>query len=114
MPSKRIWIPKPDGRERPIGIATLEDKVVQHAVVQVLNQIYEETFLGFSYGFRPGRHQHNALDAVWVGIMQRKVGWVLDADISGFFDAIAHGWLMKFVEHRVADPGMLNLIRKVA
>lgn len=112
MPAKRIWIPKPDGRERPIGIATLEDKVVQHAVVQVLNQIYEETFLGFSYGFRPERHQHNALDAVWVGIMQRKVGWVLDADISGFFDAIEHGWLMKFVEHRVADPGMLNLIRK--
>lgn len=112
MPSKRIWIPKPDGRKRPIGIATLEDKVVQQAVVQVLNQIYEETFLGFSYGFRPGRHQHNALDAVWVGIMQRKVGWVLDADISGFFDAIEHEWLMKFVEHRIADPGMLNLIRK--
>lgn len=112
MPSKRIRIPKPDGRERPIGIATLEDKVVRQAVVQVLNQIYEETFLGFSYGFRPGRHQHNAPDAVWVGIMQRKAGWVLDADISGFFDAIEHGWLMKFVEHRVADPGMLNLIRK--
>ena len=112
MPSKRIWIPKPDGRKRPIGIATLEDKIVQHAAVQVLNQIYEETFLGFSYGFRPNRHQHNALDAVWVGISQCKVSWVLDADISGFFDAIDHGWLLKFVEHRVADPGMLGLIRK--
>ena len=112
MPSKRIWIPKPDGRKRPIGIAALEDKIVQQAAVQVLNQIYEETFLGFSYGFRPGRHQHNALDAVWVGITRRKVGWVLDADIRGFFDAIDHTWLMKFVEHRIADPGMLNLIRK--
>lgn len=112
MPSKRIWIPKPDGRKRPIGIATLEDKIVQHAAAQVLNQIYEETFLGFSYGFRPNRHQHNALDAVWVGISQRKVSWVLDADVSGFFDAIDHEWLLKFVEHRVADPGMLGLIRK--
>ena len=112
MPSKRIWIPKPDGRKRPIGIATLEDKIVQHAAAQVLNQIYEETFLGFSYGFRPNRHQHSALDAVWVGISQRKVSWVLDADVSGFFDAIDHEWLLKFVEHRVADPGMLGLIRK--
>lgn len=112
MPSKRIRIPKPDGRERPAGIATLEDKIVQYAAVRVLNRIYEETFLGFSYGFRPGRHQHNAPDALWVGIMRRKVGRVLDADISGFFDAIEHGRLMKFIEHRVADPGMLNLIRK--
>ena len=112
MPSKRIWIAKPDGRQRPIGIAVLEDKIVQHAVVQVLNQIYEETFLGFSYGFRPERHQHNALDAIWVGITRRKVGWVLDADISGFFDAIDHEWLMKFVEHRIADPRILALIRK--
>jgi group II intron reverse transcriptase/maturase len=111
-PSKRIWIPKPDGRQRPIGIAALEDKIVQQAAVQVLNQIYEETFLGFSYGFRPGRHQHNALDAIWVGIMRRKVGWVLDADIKGFFDAIDHTWLMRFVEHRIADPRMLMLIRK--
>jgi retron-type reverse transcriptase len=85
-PSKRIWIPKPDGRERPIGIAALEDKIVQQAVVWVLNQIYEEVFLGFSYGFRPKRSQHNALDALWVGITQRKVSWVLDADIKGFFD----------------------------
>lgn len=112
MPSKRIWIAKPDGRQRPIGIAVLEDKIVQHAVVQVLNQIYEETFLGFSYGFRPERHQHKALDAIWVGITRRKVSWVLDADISGFFDAIEHEWLMKFVEHRIADPRMLVLIRK--
>lgn len=112
MPSKRIWIPKPDGRQRPIGIAVLEDKIVQQAVVKVLNQIYEETFLGFSYGFRPKRHQHKALDAIWVGITQRKVNWVLDADIRGFFDAIDHKWLMKFVEHRIADPGLLRLIRK--
>ncbi len=112
MPSKRIWIAKPDGRQRPIGIAVLEDKIVQHAVVQVLNQIYEETFLGFSYGFRPERHQHKALDAIWVGITRRKVSWVLDADISGFFDAIDHEWLMKFVEHRIADPRILVLIRK--
>lgn len=112
MPSKRIWLPKPDGRQRPIGIAVLEDKIVQQAAVQVLNQIYEETFLGFSYGFRPNRHQHNALDAIWVGMTRRKVSWVFDADICGFFDAIDHEWLMKFVEHRIADPGMLVLIRK--
>lgn len=83
-PSKRTWLPKPDGRQRPIGIAALEDKIVQQAVVRVLNQIYEEDFLGFSYGFRPGRNAHNALDAVWVGIMQRKVNWVLDADIRSY------------------------------
>lgn len=111
-PSKRTWLPKPDGRQRPIGIAALEDKIVQQAVVRVLNQIYEEDFLGFSYGFRPGRNAHNALDAVWVGIMQRKVNWVLDADIRSYFDTIDHGWLMKFVEHRIADPGLLRLIRK--
>ena len=111
MPSKRIWIPKADGRKRPIGIAVLEDKIVQQAVVQLLNQIYEETFLGFSYGFRPKRHQHKALDAIWVGVTQRKVDWVLDADIRGFFDAIDHAWLMKFVEHRIADPGLIRLIR---
>lgn len=111
IPSKRIWISKPDGRKRPIGIAVVEDKIVQHATVQVLNQIYEEIFLGFSYGFRPKRHQHNALDAISVGITRRKVGWILDADISGFFDAISHEWLMKFVEHRIADPKILALIR---
>ncbi|MEA1923474.1 MAG: group II intron reverse transcriptase/maturase [Pseudomonadota bacterium] len=112
MPSKRIWIAKPDGRQRPIGIAVLEDKIVQHAVVQVLNQIYEEMFFGFSYGFRPGRSQHNALDAIWVGITRRKVSWVLDADISGFFDTIDHRCLMKFIEYRIADPRILALIRK--
>ncbi len=111
-PSKRIWIPKSDGRQRPIGIAVLEDKVVQQAVVRVLNQIFEEDFLGFSYGFRPGRNQHNALDALWVGITQRKVNWVLDADICSFYDTIDHGWLVKFVEHRIADPRLLRLIRK--
>jgi group II intron reverse transcriptase/maturase len=111
-PSKRTWIPKSDGRQRPIGIAALEDKVVQQAVVRVLNQIFEEDFLGFSYGFRPGRNQHNALDALWVGITQRKVNWVLDADIRSFYDTIDHGWLVKFVEHRIADPRLVRLIRK--
>ena len=111
-PSKRIWIPKADGRQRPIGIAALEDKIVQQAVVWILNQIYEEDFLGFSYGFRSGRSQHNALDALWVGITRRKVNWVFDADIRGFFDAIDHKWLVKFVEHRIADARMIRLIRK--
>jgi len=112
MPSKRVWIPKPDGRQRPIGIAALEDKIVQQAVVWVLNQIYEVDFLGFSYGFRPERNQHNALDAIWVGIIQRKVNWVLDADIKSFFDTINHACLIKFLEYRIADPRMLRLIRK--
>jgi group II intron reverse transcriptase/maturase len=111
-PSKRAWIPKPDGRERPLGIAALEDKIVQHAVKTVLEVIFEEEFLGFSYGFRPGRSQHNALDALWVGLTQRKVSWVLDADIRGYFDAIDHEWLVKFVEHRIADRRILRLIRK--
>jgi len=111
-PSKREWIPKPDGRQRPIGIAALEDKIVQKCLVWVLEQIYEEDFMGFSYGFRPGKSQHHALDALYVAITQRKVSWVLDADIRGFFDALDHGWLMKFVEHRVADPRVLRLIRK--
>ena len=111
-PSKRDWIPKPDGRQRPIGIASLEDKIVQKALVLVLQQIYEEDFLGFSYGFRPKRRQHNALDALYVAITQRKVSWVLDADIRGFFDTIDHTWLMRFVEYRVADPRVLRLIRK--
>jgi len=111
-PSKRVWIPKPDGHQRPIGIAALEDKIVQQAVVWVLNQIYEAEFLGFSYGFRPERSQHNALDAIWVGITQRKVSWVLDADIKGFFDTIKHEWLKKFLERRIADPRMLRLIQK--
>lgn len=111
-PSKRVWLPKPDGKQRPIGIAALEDKIVQQAVVWVLNQIYEEDFIGFSYGFRPGRSQHNALDALWVGITQRKVNWVLDADIKSFFDTVDHEWLIKFVEHRTADIRLLRLIRK--
>jgi group II intron reverse transcriptase/maturase len=111
-PSKRAWIPKPDGRQRPIGIAALEDKIVQQAVVWVLNQVYEVDFLGFSYGFRPDRSQHNALDAIWVGIIQRKVSWVLDADIKSFFDTLNHAWLMKFLGYRIADPRMLRLIQK--
>ncbi len=111
-PSKRAWIPKADGRRRPLGIASLEDKIVQQAVRTVLEQVYEADFLGFSYGFRPRRSQHNALDALWVGLTKRKVNWVLDADIQGFFDAIDHEWLMKFIEHRIADRRMLRLIRK--
>lgn len=112
QPSKRTWIPKPDGRQRPLGIAALEDKVVQQAAKTVLECIYEADFLGFSYGFRPGRGCHNALDALWVGLTQRNVNWVLDADIRGFFDAINHEWLMKFLQHRIADRRMLRLLQK--
>jgi group II intron reverse transcriptase/maturase len=112
LPSRRRYIPKPDGRQRPLGIAALEDKIVQRAVVQVLNAIYEEDFLGFSYGFRPGRGQHDALDALAVGITSTKVNWILDADISGFFDSVSHEWLIRFVEHRVGDSRILRLIRK--
>jgi group II intron reverse transcriptase/maturase len=112
QPSRRKFIPKEDGRQRPLGIAALEDKIVQRAVVEVLNAIYEEDFLGFSYGFRPGRSQHDALDALAFAITRTKVSWILDCDLRAYFDSVNHDWLIRFIEHRVADPRIIRLIRK--
>jgi RNA-directed DNA polymerase len=112
LPSRRVHIPKPDGRQRPLAVAALEDKIVQRAVVALLNAIYEEDFLGFSYGFRPGRGTHDALDALCVGIHSKKVSFILDADIQSFFDAVNHEWLIRFLEHRIGDRRIIRLIRK--
>jgi group II intron reverse transcriptase/maturase len=112
QPSRRKYIPKPDGRQRPLGIAALEDKILQRAVVAVLNAIYEEDFLGFSYGFRPKRSQHDALDALSVGIQRKKVSWILDADYRSFFDTVNHEWLLRFLRHRIGDERILRLISK--
>ena len=111
-PVRRAYIDKSDGRKRPLGVPVLEDKIVQRATVEVLNAIYETDFLGFSYGFRPGRSQHNALDALYTGLLTKKVNWVLDVDIRSFFDGLSHEWLVKFVEHRVADRRVVRLIQK--
>src|SRR2546425_7189026 len=111
-PVRRAYIDKRDGRKRPLGVPVLEDKIVQRATVEVLNAIYETDFLGFSYGFRTGRSQHSALDALYTGLLRKKVNWVLDVDIRGFFDALSHEWLVKFVEHRIADRRVVLLIQK--
>jgi len=112
QPSRRKYIPKPDGRQRPLDIAALEDKILQRAVVAVLNAVYEEEFLGFSYGFRPKRSAHDALDALIVGIHRKKVNWILDLDVRDFFGTVSHEWLVRFLEHRIADQRILRLIRK--
>src|SRR3981189_1374999 len=112
LPSRRVYIPKPDGRQRPIAVAALEDKIVQRATTTLLNAIYEEDFLGFSYGFRPGRVTHDALDALCVGIDSRKVNYILDADIRSFFDEVSKEWLLRFVEHRIGDERIIRLGQK--
>jgi len=112
LPSRRTYIPKADGRQRPLAVAALEDKIVQRATVAVLNCIYEEEFVGFSYGFRPGRGQHNALDALCVGITTKRVNYIFDGDVRSFFDEVSQEWLIRFVEHRVGDPRIIRLIRK--
>src|SRR6202043_1734429 len=112
LASRRRYIPKADGRQRPLGIAALEDKIVQAAVVMLLTPVYEAEFLGFSYGFRPGRGQHDALDALAFGIGKRRINWILDADIRSFFDTISHEWLIRFLEHRIRDRRIVRLIGK--